>query len=185
MLDSMAFFFWVVGCWVGLFVATVFRKRPPGSREVKRSRGWSAGLWLQSASIGLVWVLRRPADAGLLLGAIAAALATASLWMMVAAQRELGKQFAYQARLVEGHKLITTGPYRLVRNPIYTGLYGMALATAVVHSHWIAIPLFTAFYAAGTAIRVRAEERLLRGAFGAEFETYARTVPALLPGTRL
>lgn len=178
------FFFWVVGCWVALFVATVFRKRPPQAREVKRDSRWSTGLWLQSASIGLVWVLRRPTDGGMALGAIATVLATASLWMMSAAQRELGQQFAYQARLVEGHKLITTGPYRLVRNPIYTGLYGLALATALVHSRWIAIPLFTALYAAGTAIRVKAEERLLRGQFGAEFEDYARRTPAVVPGPR-
>jgi protein-S-isoprenylcysteine O-methyltransferase Ste14 len=179
------FFLWVVGCWVALFVHTVFRKRPPQAREVKRDRRWTTGFCLQIAAIGMVWVLRRPADGEVALGAIAAILATISLWMMLAAQRELGKQFAYRARLVEGHKLITTGPYRLVRNPIYTGLYGLTLATALAHSRWIAIPLFTASYAAGTAIRVKAEERLLRGAFGAEFEAYARRTPAVIPGARL
>ncbi len=181
----MLFFLWVVGCWAALFVHTIFRRRAPQAREMKRDRRWTTGFCLQIAAIGLVWALRRPADGEVALGASAAVLATVSLWMMLAAQRELGKQFAYRARLVEGHKLITTGPYRLVRNPIYTGLYGLTLATALVHSRWIAIPLATTLYAAGTAIRVKAEERLLRDAFGAEFEAYARRTPAVIPGTRL
>jgi protein-S-isoprenylcysteine O-methyltransferase Ste14 len=39
-----------------------------------------------------------------------------------------------------------------------------------------------ALYLLGTWIRVRSEEALLRGAFGAEFEEYARRVPAVIPG---
>jgi protein-S-isoprenylcysteine O-methyltransferase Ste14 len=101
--------------------------------------------------------------------------------VILAAQRALGRQFAYQARLVEGHRLITGGPYRYVRNPIYTALFGLALATGLVLSRWPIIPLFAVVYTAGTLIRIRSEERLLRAAFGPEFEDYARRVPALIP----
>jgi protein-S-isoprenylcysteine O-methyltransferase Ste14 len=181
--------FWaVIGCWLALTLGTVLRKRPPQAREVKRGRRWASGLVLQSLSIALIWALRRPGfpggGRGPVVETLAVLLAAASVAVMVWSQRALGRQFAYEARLVENHRLITSGPYRFVRNPIYTAFYGLGLGTALVYSHWLAIPLFTALYAAGTALRVRSEERLLREAFGAEFDEYARRVPALIPGFR-
>ena len=129
----------------------------------------------------MVWTWRRPEPPSLPLSAAAVLLATVSVAVILAAQHALGRQFAYQARLVEGHRLITAGPYRWVRNPIYTALFGLALATGLVLSRWPAIPLFAIFYVAGTVIRIRSEERLLRAQFGQEFEEYARRVPALIP----
>jgi protein-S-isoprenylcysteine O-methyltransferase Ste14 len=177
----------ILGCWAAVAAGLVFRKRPPRAREVRRARHWAAGLWLQTASIALVWAVPRQGapDANPVLGIPAVLLAVASAWIMIASQRELGRQFAYQARLVEDHQLITSGPYRLVRNPIYLGLYGLALAGALVWTRWAMVPIFTAVYAAGTAIRVAIEQRLLRDQFGAEFEEWARRVPAVVPGLRL
>ena len=98
----------------------------------------------------------------------------------MSAVRTLGKQWAIAARLVEGHKLITEGPYGWVRNPIYTGM--LLLATGLAVSRWIALPAAIALFGMGTVIRVRSEEKLLREAFGEEFEQYTRRVPAVLPG---
>jgi protein-S-isoprenylcysteine O-methyltransferase Ste14 len=114
----------------------------------------------------------------------AAVLAGGSAWMMLASKRALGRQWAYQARLVEGHRLVQRGPYALVRHPIYSALFGMALATGLVHSRWTALPPFVLIFAAGTAVRVRGEEGLLKEAFGREFEDYARRVPAFIPAVR-
>ena len=159
--------FCIVAAWLVMGFATVFRARPPQARETHRAGGWSWGLFLQIVSIGMLWAF--------------ALLAAASVAVILAAQRALGRQFAYQARLVEGHRLITAGPYRYVRNPIYTALFGLALATGLVVSRWFVLPVFAALYIAGTVVRIRIEERLLRAAFGPEFEAYARRVPALIP----
>ena len=86
------------------------------------------------------------------------------------------------ARLVEGHTLIQDGPYRFVRNPIYTGMFGMLLATGLAAGRWIPLLVGIVLFTAGTYIRIRSEERLLRQAFGSEFEDYVRKVPALIPG---
>jgi protein-S-isoprenylcysteine O-methyltransferase Ste14 len=176
----------ILACWAVVVAGFVLRKRLPRVREVRRGRRWSVGLGLQTAAIALVWAVpRHPApDASPVLGIPAVLVAAASAWMMIASQRELGPQFAYQARLVEGHRLITSGPYRLVRNPIYLALYGMAFAVALVWTRWVIFPLFTTVYAAGTAIRVAIEQRLLRDQFGAEFDEWARRVPAVVPGLR-
>ncbi len=110
------------------------------------------------------------------------ALAVGSVWLVASAVSALGKQWALAARLVEGHKLITTGPYRFVRNPIYTGMLGMLVATGLAMEHWTGLIVGVVLFAVGLVIRVRSEEKLLRAAFGKEFEDYAERVPAVLPG---
>jgi len=60
-------------------------------------------------------------------------------------------------------------------------MLGMLLATGLAKSHWIAVAVAIAIYAAGTVIRIRSEEKLLREAFGKRFEDYARRVPAVVP----
>ena len=101
--------------------------------------------------------------------------------MAVAAIRALGKQWSFQARIIEGHRLVVEGPYSHVRHPIYTAMLGMLLATGVTVSVWWALSAAVALFSAGTAIRVRAEERLLHEAFGEDFEAYRRYVPAVIP----
>lgn len=127
-----------------------------------------AGLWPVSVEIALA--------------VFTVAVAAASVWLVSSAVRTLGKQWAYAARLVEGHELITEGPYRFVRNPIYTGMLGMLVATGLALQHWIQLAVGIVLFAIGTVIRVRSEEKLLRAAFGKEFDDYARRVPAVLPG---
>jgi protein-S-isoprenylcysteine O-methyltransferase Ste14 len=109
-------------------------------------------------------------------------MSVGSVCLVAAAVRTLGKQWAVPARLVEGHKLITAGPYSYVRNPIYTGMLGMLIATGLAMEHWTATAAATVIFASGLLIRVGSEEKLLRAAFGQEFEDYARRVPAVLPG---
>ncbi len=116
------------------------------------------------------------------LAVLTVAIAVASVWLVNAAARRLGKQWALAARLVEGHELIQDGPYRIVRNPIYTGMFGMLLATGLAAAQWIPLLIAIVLFIAGTYIRMRTEERLLSAAFGSEFEAYARRVPALIPG---
>ncbi len=174
----------VIGLWLVVAFRFVLRKRYGQVREVQRGRNWKLGVLLQALAVWLVWGIRRHTLPGMAEGIPALVLGAASAWLMVASQRALGRQWAYEPRLVEGHQLISSGPYALVRNPIYTGFYGMALATALVFSQWIVIPVFTAIFALGTALRIRSEEQLLRGRFGPEFEEYARRVPAVIPWLR-
>jgi protein-S-isoprenylcysteine O-methyltransferase Ste14 len=87
-----------------------------------------------------------------------------------------------RARLVEDHKLITEGPYAHIRNPIYTGMLGMLIATGLATEHWIALVAAIVIFMIGLMIRVRVEESLLRSQFGTEFDQYASRVAAVVPG---
>jgi protein-S-isoprenylcysteine O-methyltransferase Ste14 len=183
----------VVACWWILAAAFLFRRRPPQSVEARRDRSSLAGVALQGAGMGLAWAVRRPygtplapmpAALEVALGAATVALAAWSAWLVLAAVRALGKHWALTARIVEGHELVTAGPFALVRHPIYTGLLGLLLATGLAWSAWPAIPAALLLYGIGTAIRVRSEERLLRAAFPEAFGAWARRVPAVLPRLR-
>lgn len=113
---------------------------------------------------------------------LAIGAAVGSVWLVIAAVNTLGKEWSLTARLVEGHKLATSGAYAYVRHPIYTGMLGMLIATGLAMSHWLALLVALAVFLVGTRIRVLHEEKLLREAFGPEFEDYARRVRAILPG---
>jgi protein-S-isoprenylcysteine O-methyltransferase Ste14 len=189
-------FYAVIVCWWLFGLTFWLRKRPPRAREAKRDWTSLIGLLVQSAAYFGVWFipLRRKQLSPIMSGsgvvdwalaALAVVVAITSVWLVNAAARRLGKQWALAARLVEGHTLIKDGPYRLVRNPIYLGMFGMLLATGLIVGQWGALLAASLLFIAGTYIRIRSEERLLRGAFGTEFEEYARNVPALIPGMKL
>ncbi len=113
-------------------------------------------------------------------------LVLASLIFVAAAVRTLGKQWSLQARVLEHHELIRHGPYRIVRHPIYTGMFGMLVAGSLAYGHWLSLLIASVVYCVGTIIRIRSEEKLLRQQFGSAYEEYAREVPAFIPlgGTR-
>lgn len=185
--------FGVVLSWIVFAGIFLLRKRPPKQPEAKRDRSATLGIALQMVAYFLVWfqpqwqpflppVAALSGITGIIFSVIVVGLAAASGWLIESAVRTLGKQWAVPARLVEGHKLVTIGPYARVRNPIYTGMLGMLIATGLAMEHWIASAVAIVLFAVGMVIRVHSEEKLLRSAFGAEFEEYAKRVPAVLPG---
>ena len=119
--------------------------------------------------------------AELIVGVMTVAIAFWSVWFCLSAARTLGKQWALVARVVEDHELIIQGPYAIVRNPIYLAMFGMLIATGLAVSTWQGLIAGTIVFLVGNEIRIRSEEKLLRGTFGAKFEEYARRVPAFLP----
>ena len=117
---------------------------------------------------------------------LAAALALGATGdvLMWTAITHLGCQFRIQAGLYHDHQLVRSGPYSLVRHPIYAGLLAVTLATGLLQAPWPWVLVALAVFVAGTEIRVRTEDRLLASRFGAEFAEYKKTVPAYLPFVR-
>src|ERR1035437_5213159 len=144
------------------------------------------GLLLESLAIVMAFAFRLPADsprgwwssAGpIVCGPIAAVLS----WPSV---RHLGRQFRVHAGLHEDHELVTSGPYRIVRHPIYTSLLAMLASTLFILTPWQwAVPSIVLFVA-GTEVRVYTEDGLLASRFGERFLAYRKRVPAYLPFVR-
>jgi protein-S-isoprenylcysteine O-methyltransferase Ste14 len=94
-----------------------------------------------------------------------------------------------RSQQLDAPTLVTTGPYGLVRNPLYLGnlLNGMAVATAAVGGMeagraallWMGAALFLIFVYRNIIVL---EQQFLLGQFGSDYEMYCQTVPSLLPG---
>ena len=193
-LAATSAFYAVIACWWVFGLVFWLRKQPPRAKEAKRDRTSLFGLLLQAGAYFVVWAspLRQGARLSPAvyespvvawgMAALSVAAAVASVVLVNWAVRRLGKQWALSARLVEGHTLIQDGPYRLVRNPIYTGMFGLLVATGIVMGRWNRLLVAIVLFAIGTYIRIHREEKLLREAFAGEFEDYARKVPAVIPG---
>ena len=81
----------------------------------------------------------------------------------------------------EGHELRTDGPYAITRHPIYTGIVGMLLGTALA----IGLGPFVWVFVVGVVfleLKIRAEERLMTDVFPDAYDEYRRQVPQLVPG---
>jgi protein-S-isoprenylcysteine O-methyltransferase Ste14 len=181
----------VIACWfvfAGLFL---LRKKPPSPPDQKRDPASLVGVVMQAISYAVAWGGHRApftpivSSNGLIatvFGVLAIVAGIGSVWLVYLALKTLGKEWSITARLVEDHKLATSGPYAYVRHPIYTGMLGMLIATGIAISHWIALLAALLIFFIGTTIRVRSEDRLLRGAFGEQFEQYANRVSAIVPG---
>ena len=114
------------------------------------------------------------------LAAAGVALVVASAALLVWSRLVLGMMWAARPLIQQQHELRTTGPYALVRHPIYAGFAGMVTGTVLVAGFgrtalWL--PVTVAF----VTWRVWAEDRMLLRTFGDRYQAYRRRVPALLP----
>jgi len=120
-------------------------------------------------------------DSGVALAGAVLALTGALLaaW----AKATLGRFFTTQLGVQEDHRLITTGPYAIVRHPIYLGaidfLVGSALFWNDVTLLGVAV-LFIVYF----TVQLRVEERFFARHFGAEWEEYRARTGALFPRLR-
>lgn len=97
------------------------------------------------------------------------------------ARWHLGRNWSAEVRIGEGHELVRTGPYRLLRHPIYTAMLGMFLGTAIASSQYHAL-LGLGLLVIAYVRKTRLEENILSNAFGAEWDTYRKETWAWIPG---
>ena len=174
------------GLWALSWLAAALWTAP----TVKRSAAGARWLYLAIVVAGIV----------LLFGKTSAWLHAARLWhvgdggaWLLALLTLPGFAFAWWARLhlgrlwsgavtrKEGHRIVDTGPYAIVRHPIYTGLIAATLVTALAEATLPALA-GCALIALGLWLKARLEEQFLRQELGAEaYDSYRRRVPMLLP----
>ena len=157
---SMAVYIAMIVSWLIFFLGfRCFGFCRPKTLEKRRDRVSLIGILLQGAGYASVWIIERPLFAPILpmptwaeavLAIVTVSIAVGSIWLVFSAVRTIGAQWAYVARVTEGHRLVTEGPYRWVRNPIYTGMLGMMLTTGLVVSNWIAFPISIVVFGVGT-----------------------------------
>jgi protein-S-isoprenylcysteine O-methyltransferase Ste14 len=93
----------------------------------------------------------------------------------------LGERFSGLVAIQPGHTLVTTGIYRFIRHPSYLGLLVMSFGWGLAFRSGAGV-LLAALMIPPILARIRAEERLLRQEFGADYEAYCARTFRLIPG---
>jgi protein-S-isoprenylcysteine O-methyltransferase Ste14 len=181
--------------YVTWIAAVVFSRRT--TVQMDRSRGgWSRTI----GGFGLIALFWPAGDGRPLFGVAGLGWFTGRLWLepddvawTLVGLTVAGFAFCWWARLYlgrlwsglptikEGHHIVDTGPYGLVRHPIYLGLMISAFMTAALHASPAAF-CGVALITLGFSQVARLEEGFLRQELGADaYDAYARRVPMLVP----
>jgi protein-S-isoprenylcysteine O-methyltransferase Ste14 len=173
----------VVGAlfWFLPFPLTGWSRVSPASSD-PRAR-W--GIMLQAVSYAVVWQghfwLRSPSGWHVFAAVVFLLLAALLSWTST---RALGRHLRFDAALSPDHQLVKSGPYGLLRHPIYTSMLCLLLGTASIVASPIPFVGALVVFLAGTEIRVQIEDKLLAARFGSEFRDYQGQVSAYIPYIR-
>lgn len=175
--------------WIAFFVywqvkalnAKTTRRMEPLAFKVARSALFLAAIaLLMFNKIPVPWLYKLLYPYSRLSFFGGAAVLAVGLLFAVWARVHLGRNWSRSVTIKEGHELVQTGPYALVRHPIYTGILvgfvGTALAVGQVRG-WVSV----LFVLASFWMKLTLEEQWMREVFGAQYEEYARRVKALVP----
>ena len=182
--------YWVVLILGAAALIRAFAGR--GGREpgAKRSGLSMLGIALQTIGFAAVgfgpmrFALPWSAPSSLISSALVLLFGGSAVAIFLAATREMGKNWSIVARTRSDHQLVRTGPFAVVRHPIYLALLLYLLSFGIAFGHFGQFVVGLPFYLAGTAIRIRVEETMLRAQFGDAHARYVREVPAVIPFLR-
>jgi protein-S-isoprenylcysteine O-methyltransferase Ste14 len=158
------------------------QKRPPVAGEVlyRVLTFLGFGMLFMFQFLGPLVPLRlwRTPDA---IGWGLAGLTVLSLMLAWWARLHLGRLWSARVTRKEGHRVVDTGPYALVRHPIYTALLSAALWLGVDKGTVWSLMGFV-LLTVGYVMKARIEERFLRAELGVQaYDEYAGRVPMLVP----
>lgn len=188
----MTVYDWLITAFWITFVAYWAISAPGAKRTIgRRGWGWEGGLRL-SIIVLVLLALHVPAvhralrnarlsaaSFHLAAGPVGVALCALGTGLAIWARAHLGRNWGMPMSRKENPELVTTGPYRFVRHPIYSGIllamFGSTIGAGVI---WLLpLVLFGAYfiYCAGT------EEKLLLEQFPAQYSAYKQRTKMLLP----
>jgi protein-S-isoprenylcysteine O-methyltransferase Ste14 len=162
------------------------RRGEPGTRD--RRQGGERSPVLANLTAFIVFLValflrasRTSNPTALLLAAAGSLFAVAGGVVVMRSRRALGRAWSLVPKAGEGTGLITTGPYHLVRHPIYLGLASLALGQALAFGRWPAVVVVVLGIVPTFVWRARAEEQLLIGTFGERYADYRRRTRMIIP----
>ena len=173
-------------CWVLLSLYWEREARHATEAKTSESRGSRAfHVFLTNAAVLLeiapIHGLGRFVPVSLWIMSAGLAVEAFGLVLAIWARRHLGRNWSGEITIKVEHELIRTGPYRILRHPIYTGLIAMYAGVLLVTGEWLAVVGFV-IVALAYWRKIRLEEANLNVAFGTDYDAYRRESWALVPG---
>ena len=180
-----------VACWGAVVVVWIAAAaREAGDRPAARVRG-STDIGTSVIALAAVAVITLLGPAILApftveapwVRLIGAAILVGSTAFAIWARLALGSSWSVGPLAATDRGLRTDGPYAITRHPIYTGLLGMLLGSALLGGlgQWIVlVPAGLIVF----GLKIRAEEQLLLATFPDDYAAYSKRVPRLIPGWR-
>ena len=177
-----------VAAWIGWGASWLLASRW-SARTEKHAVSWEVSAYRILAAFGGFMIWDRTAralhmhplwDVGRDGGYLFAALTVGGIAFAWWARVHLGRLWSGAVERKQDHRIVDSGPYALVRHPIYTGLIAATLATAAAEATAPALAGW-ALIAFGLWLKARAEERFLGDELGADYAAYRRRVPMLVP----
>ena len=110
--------------------------------------------------------------------------AVASLVLLFWVQQHLGANFSTTISLRPHHTLVTTGPYRFVRHPMYIAYLGFFISGGLISANWVVGVFGVSVFAVLMTLRLRREETVLVDHFGDVYVEYMRLTPRFVPRLR-
>ncbi|WP_156408684.1 protein-S-isoprenylcysteine O-methyltransferase [Rhizobium sp. Root708] len=190
-LVSLGKIIWAMGVVAWYLIRRPAERRARRHRIVSNQRSTRDKVGLVSASVGLGLIPGLFALTGfpheatysarpisLLLGAV---LYAAAMWIFRRTHKELGKNWSISLEIREEHELIASGPYALVRHPMYTSFLLMAGGQAFLLANWIVGLAGFAGFAVLFFLRVDKEEQMMLEFFGSRYREYMRRTKRIIP----
>ncbi len=169
-----------------LWAAPFFLNRNKGQVLIRIEKRARWGVLLQCLAYSILWqsdLWKKPPEYWRT--TVAFCIFVLACLLSWTAARSLGRQFRFDAAVDSAHILVRSGPYRIVRHPIYTSMLCVILATGIVVSPLKLLLASITVFTAGALIRMKIEDTLLRAQFGAAFVEYQQRVPGFLPFIKL
>ncbi|HEV8446111.1 MAG TPA: isoprenylcysteine carboxylmethyltransferase family protein [Gemmatimonadaceae bacterium] len=172
---------WLAGWWLAARNTKQTARRESLGSRLSYTVPLGIGVWLlisrripwPALNARFVPLATWPYVVGVALVVVGLAFAT---WARV----YLGRNWSASVTLKRDHELVRSGPYRWVRNPIYTGILVALAGSALARGQWsgvLAVVIaFGSFW-----YKARLEERVMHAAFGESYDAYRREVKSLIP----
>ncbi len=153
----------------------LFLVGPSGARRVGGRTFRTVGRFFPAEWTQPQWTLVEPV-AWAMVG-----LAVAGFLFAWWARIHLGALWSGSITRKADHRIVDTGPYGIVRHPIYTGLIAASVAMVLIKATWVAL-LGLAVMTVGYWLKARFEEGFLRQELGPEaYDAYRKRTPMIVP----
>ncbi|HEY6630037.1 MAG TPA: protein-S-isoprenylcysteine O-methyltransferase [Rhizobiaceae bacterium] len=191
MTEGVAAAIWVLGLVAWFAIRFPYRRRARRIRIAAAERTLSERLLLPAATIGLSVIPAIYVATGFpgfadyrfqpWMGWCGLVVEILFLALFHVSHRWLGRNWSVTLEIRDGHRLVTDGPYRFVRHPMYSSFWLWAIAQALLLPNWVAglaglVGVGLLYFG-----RVGAEEALMQKSFGDEYRAYAARTGRVFP----